>query len=161
VQTALRHSDESVRREGLNVVRRMDHDKAVHVMMHALGDDDDNLVLSALAYFGELKWKNCVVEVMKLVEKGRDERIRKEACLALGKIGDEKALSLLLRVVDYRPGATRIFGLGGAYTDDIRAAAAWALGSFQGNDTVRAVLERAVQDKSAAVRSAAKLSLRT
>ncbi|MDQ7778880.1 MAG: diguanylate cyclase [Planctomycetota bacterium] len=160
IAAALRHPDGSVRKEGINIVRRMDAAKATHVMMQALDDDDPNMIIAAVTFLGEQKVKDAALELVKLVEKTKDDRIRKEACLALGRIVDARTIGALCKVVDYRPGATRIFGLGGGYPEEVRAAAAWALGNFPAQDDVKSVLERAAQDRSASVRAAAKLSLR-
>ena len=79
--------------------------------------------------------------------------MQRECCLALGKLQTERAVPLLSRLL--RPGG--LLRKEGEH-EDVRHAAAWALGKCVQNDEARKALERALEDNKN-VRLAAKAFL--
>ena len=109
--------------------------------------------LAAVSGLGELARGDAVDSVIELLETTETVEVQRECCLALGKLQTERAVPLLARLL--RPGGL----LRKEEHEDVRHAAAWALGQMRQNDEARKALERALEDKNKNVRLAAKAFL--
>ena len=84
------------------------------------------------------------------------EEARREACIALGKLGAVSSVPELCRLL--RRG--RFFGLFGTAPPAVRGAAAWALGQIR-DQRALPYLRKAASDRNAIVQATAKLALQT
>ncbi|MBI5366357.1 MAG: HEAT repeat domain-containing protein [Planctomycetes bacterium] len=151
----LRHGDESVRRETVALLGRIDRGAAVKAVLAALKDDDPAVVRAAVAVVTEHRFVELAPQLAAVLAASKDAALGKEICLALGKIPDLTAIPALAGVLT-RSGMLGGFG---AAPEELRVAAAWALGNYAHADA-RAALTKATSDAAASVRSAAKLALR-
>ncbi|MBI5368321.1 MAG: HEAT repeat domain-containing protein, partial [Planctomycetes bacterium] len=153
---ALRHRDEKVRKEAINLLRRLPRDRAVKLLSRILQDDDPTIATAGVAVLGELRYRDLTDSLARILDMAKDEKLLRETCVAAAKVNDERVVPALGRTL----GRTGVLGFWGGAHEDLRAAAAWALGTYFTNAEARAFLERAANDKSPAVRSAAKMGLR-
>jgi len=103
---------------------------------------------------GDLRYKDAVEVLLELAE-GRTEadEVRSEACVALGRIADRAAISILARLSSGGGGGLSNFFR--PVVREIRVAATRALGSFPTDLTARETLRRLLADALPSVRAAA------
>jgi HEAT repeat protein len=104
LRPALHHGDQRVRKETVHALVKTGGQDAESLIIELLVDDDAAVVLHAIMSLGLLKSKIAVQLLIDMVEKrdffSKQLKFKKEAIVALGRIGDRRAVPLLLRVLE-------------------------------------------------------------
>lgn len=156
--TGLQHQDPRVQTEAVSVARNMGGKVGQGVLRFALQQGQGPAQLVAVQHLGDLARPEAVDELLDLLQRTTFVEVQRECCMALGKLslnrtGHEKAVPVLANVL--RAGGL----LRGEYPEDVRAAAAWALGQMKSIEAARKALEKALDDKNNRVRLTARLTL--
>jgi HEAT repeat protein len=106
--------DPSVRRAAAYGLRRTGDPAAIGPLLDAVSDSDEATRTHALLGLGDLKARQAVDPIIKLLE---DERCAVMAAQALAKIGDERALGFLRLAASESGSARRIKQLHSALID--------------------------------------------
>ena len=146
----LKHRNETIREETINAIKKLPKNTSLPILLEAL-DETESIALLAASTLTELDYREAVDKIVFLFSKVND---KVKICHLLGKIADAKTIPFLRNVL-FKKG---FLGFGRRYSDEIRGAAAWALGHIKIPEAV-AALEKALKDKSPQVSSAAKLGL--
>ena len=149
------HPEAGVRQEMMSTLTRGPREHALRFVSRALSRKRSKVLLGALECAGKLEAVELLDAVVRLVESPPDRNVLRAACLSLGRLGDARAVPVLLGIVDRRP---RFFGLVKGAPEASRAAAARSLGEL-GTPGAKAGLERALKDPAKGVRSAAQRAL--
>ncbi|PLX86272.1 MAG: hypothetical protein C0617_01440 [Desulfuromonas sp.] len=151
------HPEGRIRREALRALTKIGGLAAVGVLIQAMRGKDQDLRTRAIRALGALRNTAAVAPLRKLVGKpdplSRHVEAKKAAVLALGEIGSEDAVPTLLGTLRRR----KFWGR--ARNDELRAAAAFALGKLAAPRAAKG-LKRASRDRAATVADAAKQSLK-
>jgi HEAT repeat protein len=150
VRESIMHPDKRVRAESVQALRGLDRGAAMDVLIGLAGGADPEGAGFVIGALGELGYPESVDWLGGLLKEPGDPLTQTAACAALGKIADAKAVAVLANVAV----ATHIFGLSMIFPDEVRAAAADALGRIGGEEAAK-VLERLVKDRDTTVRRAA------
>ncbi|MBI5365675.1 MAG: HEAT repeat domain-containing protein [Planctomycetes bacterium] len=156
ILAALRHPEGEVRAGVVELLRRLERGAAVRVLLRALKDEDRAVLHTVIPWVGELRLAELSPTLVGLLKGAKDAEFQKTLCLTIGKLGDTSAVPALVEVMQRAP----TLGFFGGLPEDVRSTAAWALGGIGGQDARDALYRAAGSDKSAAVRSSAKLALR-
>lgn len=151
----LQHQDGRVQTEAVTVARSAGGKVAPAVLRWALQQGSAQAQLAAVQHLGELARPDAVDELLDLLNRSSFVEVQRECCLAIGKLGRTAGEKVV-------PAMTNVLRAGGlltsGYPEDVRAAAAWALGQTKTADA-RKALEKALEDKNPRVRLTAKLAL--
>jgi HEAT repeat protein len=156
--TGLQHQDQLVQAEAVAVARGVGGKVAQKVLSWALQNGTPAAQLTAVKHLGELTRPDALDELLDLLQKTTLMEVQREICLAVGKMSLSRphhdkvvpVLSGLLRTGSF---------LRAEYPEDVRAAAAWALGQMKTVEAARKALEKLLEDKDKRVRLTAKLAL--
>lgn len=152
----LDHKDIRVRRETIRALTRIGGQKAVNILLQAAEADDQDIRRQALLSLGAIRAASAIPTLIKMLEQSDWSRkaidIKKDAIRALGEIRSSDAAPCLVRILERRSLLRR------ALNDELRLAAATALGEI-GDETARPALEKATLDHSTAVARAAAQAL--
>jgi len=138
---SLEDSDPDVRREALQqFAYAQPRDAALLALVLQLLADSDPLVVDAAVFAcGELELNEAVEALCAIASSHDDARCRESAVAALGSIGDERGLPVILQSLEDKP--------------PVRRRAIVALANFEGPE-VDAALEKASDDRDWQVRAA-------
>lgn len=114
-------------------------------LIWALHHPEPTVAPRAAWILGERRDRRAVEPLISVIERSKDLGVLEEATVALGKIGDPRALPALQNLLAH------------SYVS-VRERAAWALGRIGHPDAIPA-LQQALTDTSQAVRSAVKSAL--
>jgi hypothetical protein len=135
------YPDADLRREVVRFLIRVPGEKAGALLSRFLSEEDKSVRRPAIVGLGERRWADAVPELLRLLElKTTEPQEEEEICIALGKIGDERAVEPLGRLINLKGNFLR-FGSGVAET--VRLRAAWALariGTFAAKEKLRPFL---------------------
>jgi hypothetical protein len=148
------HQSERVRRAALNTLKRLP-EESTRILTGLLEEGSLEVNLFAITALGELRCKDSLKQIIDTLERSNNTMLKKECCIALGKIGNQEAIPTLLRLIKRR----KILGLIKGEPDELRAAAAWALGNFKTKEAVE-ILKDLTSDKSPKVSSIARMALK-
>ncbi len=152
----LRNGAVNVRRRAAQTLMEQGYPHAGMALLGALAAEKDAGTRAAFVdCLGRLKPKEALDTLCGLAEsRAEPEEVRVAACLSLARIGDARALPILLRLASRREkGLTSI--LRAPVPAPVRAAAARALAAFPGEREARDALRRAHEDRDPGVRAAA------
>lgn len=153
----LGHGDIRVRRETIRALTKVGGQRAVAILLQTAESPDQELRRQALLSLGAIRAASALPTLLNLLEQPgwsrRTVDIKKDTMRALGEIGSSDAIPALIRILAQRRLLRR------ALNDELRVAAATALGDI-GDDSARAALEAAVEDRSATVARAAAQALK-
>ena len=159
---ALAHSDDRVRRAAARALGKLGGIRAEKQLGDALASNEPETQMEILAALGAMKGDTAIPQIAELTKKriGRgDDSVRLRAIEILGQIGSAAAIAPLTELLR-RKGL-----LGGGESNEIRAAAAKALGALnalglqearqaadaiigvEGDGTVRQILQRSTPAK--------------
>jgi hypothetical protein len=151
----LRHGAVAVRKRAATMLSEQAYPRAGALLLDAFNVEGDAPTrLTLVESLGRARHR-AAVEPLNLVVDGRGEteEVRAAACVALGKIGDARAVPVLARVyAKGERGLTKMFRL---VPPAVRASAARALAFFPGNREAREALKRAREDHDPSVRAVA------
>ncbi|MCI0484292.1 MAG: HEAT repeat domain-containing protein [candidate division NC10 bacterium] len=151
-----RHSDPRIRRESIRLYGQLGAEQGGDPLLALLGDTDTSVRLAAIAALGGLKVKAAVPPLRQLAEAHpgtRDLEEQKRAIAALGAIGDPQVLPTLIGLLHRRRWLSR------RRTEDLRIAAAYALGALRMPEGMEA-LRAAARSGPAALKRACEVALR-
>ncbi|MDQ7821369.1 MAG: diguanylate cyclase [Candidatus Eremiobacteraeota bacterium] len=155
----LNHPLQDIRRSVHRYLIRAKLEGKVDILRSVLQKGEPAAASDAALCLGALGAKEALHDLMKVLQrkwqKSSDELIalEREACVALGRIGDPSAVPLLSGVLIEGTAAHFM----GKRDPSVRAAAAWAL-SYFAPDKVKDLLERASREPHPVISSAAKLA---
>jgi HEAT repeat protein len=163
LRTALATPDTALRVEIVRVLGRLGGDVAGEALVKALDDGSDDVRIEAVRGLGESRYRRAGHALVNLVTAGSwwsasedVMRVRAEACVALGQIGDRQHVAALLGVL----WPTGLAKLARGKLSTLRVAAVRGLKSFP-TPEVRRAIEAAAEDKDARVQAAARAVLKT
>jgi HEAT repeat protein len=118
-------------------------EKLLNLLLKNLKDRDGLVRSEAASRIGELKVKEAVEELTKLLKEDRDSLVRSHAAAALGDLGDEakEAVESLIETMQ----KDQIVG--------VRLEAAVALGNIGSEDAIPELTKIAMEDEDIRVRS--------
>jgi HEAT repeat protein len=152
----LQQDDVRVRRETIRALTRIGGVRAVEILLQVAAHDDHDMRRQAVISLGAIRAVDAIPTLLSFLSKRgwspRTLDLKKDAIRALGEIRSGDAVPALLAVL----GKKRL--LKRQLNDELRAAAAVALGDIAAEDA-RQALERATHDKSAKVSRAASQAL--
>ena len=142
----LGHPDRAVRFKIIETLTRIGTEHAAASMLPLLDDSRREVRFAAVTSLGRIKARAAAPALLALLQApGDDVEMQQAACEALGAIGDESAVPVLLETVR----AGHWLGRLHASARELRLAAALALGSFSRRDrTYRSCSLRATYGQS-------------
>lgn len=90
-----KHPDARVRKEVIKTLARFRNPKVFQFLNDLLQKESDDIKLLIIFSLGIMKSKEAIADLIKLLENDNNLSIKKEALIALGRIGDEKVFPLL------------------------------------------------------------------
>ena len=96
----LQHSDKDMRILSANTLGRIRTKEAVPMLIHALKDENVNVVYNVVECLGDIGDRRAVPPLMQLLQEYADEWVHVATLEALGKIGDQRVVDLLLSLVN-------------------------------------------------------------
>lgn len=156
LMNGLRHNSEKVRKEVSRVVKDIPVDRQQNILGELLEDENPSHQLTALGAISDESQISMSPVLRDLLGRIKDLQVRKECCIALGKIRDKNAVALLAAVVEKKGG----WGIFKGEDDEVRSAATWAIGNIPSPESKEILKRLLLTDKSPAVRSAAKFALK-
>lgn len=100
---ALYHGDQRVRKETIHALVKIGGKDAESMIIELIEDADPAIVLHAIMSLGLLKSDAAVQLLIQIIEKSdffsRQIKVKKEAIIALGRIGDRRAVTPLLSLL--------------------------------------------------------------
>lgn len=158
MQAPLHHPDERVRKETIRSLVKIGSEKAAILLGKALHDESEEVVelaLDALVALGSRPSLSMILEIARGRSHFGTEAInlRKKAIIALGKMAHEPALPTLIEFIEKKG------FLGMAYDEELREAAALALGLMGKFEAIESLKKAAKNDPTSSVREVAKRSL--
>ncbi len=95
----LRNSDKDMRILSANTLGRIRAQEVVPMLIEALNDDNINVVYNVVECLGDIGSPRSLPALMKLLSKYKDVWVHVATLEALGKIGDQRVVELLLSLV--------------------------------------------------------------
>jgi HEAT repeat protein len=155
----LRHATVAVRRRSATMLSEQSYPRAGGLLLDSLSAEaDPQTRMTFVECLGRLRFRGAVDALNKMVEeRQQSEEVRCAACVALGRIGDVRAVPVLAKMY-YKgeKGLTKVFRL---VPTAVRAAAARALASFPTHKEARDALRSAKDDHDPSVRAVANQAL--
>jgi len=152
----LQHDEIRVRRETIRSLTRIGGKRAIKILLQTAASDDHDLRRQAILSLGAMRATVASPTLMSILkQKGwsqRDIDLKKDTIRALGEIRDSEAIPELLKII------TKRCWLHKQLNDELRVAAAAALGDIA-EESTRAALEKATNDKATTVARAAAQAL--
>ena len=153
----LSHDDQTVQSAALTEARKLGGRVAQQVLVWALAHGSAQVQLESVKHLGDLARPEAVDAMIALAQTTTLVEVQRECCLAFGKLAlsrsySEKVVNVLASFLS--PGLFRK-----DYHEDVRHAAAWALGQMTDNEVARRTLNKALDDKDKRVRLTARLTL--
>src|SRR3989339_280461 len=154
--TLIRYPDAAIKKEIMRYLSRYPSGQSKVLLIEQLKDKDEKVAGEAIRLLGEVKCREAVPALVKLLSAMRVPlSLQEEICVALGVIGDSAAVPALIAKLNRKMSwfSRRDTGI-----ERVRMRAAWSLRKFTGKDVEHA-LEKAAADKAAPVSLTAKESL--
>lgn len=151
----LRHPALRVRRRAAALAAEQAYPRAGAALLEAFHAEEDPAARRTLVEcLGRVRYREAV-EGLAAAAEGRSNPpdLRAEACLALGRIGDPRAVPVLARIC--LRGEKGITGILRSVPAEVRAAAVRALALFPDEREAREALRKAHEDRDPQVRAAA------
>ncbi len=151
----LQHPDPRLRRETTRMAGQLTPELSEGLILKALEDDQTSVRQAAIAQLGGLKVKKAVPHLQRIAEErpgSRDLEEQKAAITALGVIGASEAVPTLIALLHRKSWFHR------KVTDELRIAAAYALGSVGRPEAVEA-LRAVMKSAPPALRQACEVAL--
>ncbi len=153
----LQHDEIRVRRETIRALTKIGGKRAINILQKTAVADDQEMRRQAVLSLGALRATAAVPTLLALLkQKGWSQReidLRKDTIRALGEIHAPEATPELVKILKKKRWMNR------QLNDELRAAAADALGDLADESTQKA-LEKATNDRNASVARAAAQALK-
>jgi len=147
------YPDKDVKMMLLKYLQKNNTQQARNLLIRKLKDKE--VVIMAVKILGELKCAEAVEEIIKLAETN-NPLLQEEICIALGNIGDKRAINVLRK---FLRGKKSFFGIGkNLIPDTVRLKSAWALRNFPFRET-KEILKEATKEKNPIIRKVIEESL--
>jgi hypothetical protein len=155
----MRHATVAVRRRSATMLSEQAYPRAGGLLLDSLAAEaDPQTRMIIVECLGRLRFRGAVDALNKMAdERGQAEDVRCAACVALGRIGDVRAVPVLAKLY-YKgeKGLTKVFKM---VPGAVRAAAARSLASFPTHKEAREALRAAKEDHDPSVRAVANQAL--
>jgi len=132
LQSLLEHEDVRVRQEALNGIHKIGGQYRGDILLSALPSADDRMKTHIVDLLGVLKYEDAVIPLRHLLtsksvfsSKVRDE-MEEKICLALGRIGSQKAIPILKSITEQKGLLTMR-----PYSPSVKSAALSAMGMIR------------------------------
>ena len=153
ISELIEYPDKDVKKMLLKYLQKYDTQEARNLLIKKLKDKD--VVITAIKILGELRCTNAVDEMIKLA-KTNNSAIQEEVCIALGNIGDKRAVNILGKLLK---GKKSFFGLGkNLISDTVRLKSAWVLRNFPTRETEE-ILKEAIRERNPVIKKVIEDSL--
>jgi HEAT repeat protein len=153
----LQHDEIRVRREAIRAMTKIGGKRAIKILLQTVIADDQEMRRQAILSLGAMRATAAVPTLLALLkQKGWSQReidLKKDVIRALGEIRDPASTPELVKVLKRKRWLRR------QLNDELRTAAAAALGDIADENTQN-VLDRATNDRNAAVARAAAQALK-
>jgi hypothetical protein len=149
------HTDEKVVNKLLDLAEPLGYAAADEIVSKLLWRADEKMLLRALQTATRLKLKNSAPKILDMLKREQSEKLSIACCEFFQQMPLSIALDILIKIATSKKG---FLGMQYEYGADLRAAAVLALGSFKNPEAENAI-KKAREDKSAAVRAAARHAL--
>lgn len=151
----LRHGALAVRRRAAVLAAEQGYPRAGPALLEAFHAEEDALSRRALVEcLGRVRYRGAVEDLAAVAEaRANPADLRAAACVALGRIGDRRAVPVLARLC--LKGEKGITGILRAVPAEVRAAAVRALALFPDEAEALEALRRVQEDRDPQVRAAA------
>ena len=155
----LRHATVTVRRRSATMLAEQSYPRAGGLLLDSLlVEADPQTRLIFVECLGRLRFRGAVDALNRLAdERQYPEELRCAACAALGRIGDVRAVPVLVKL--YFKGEKALTKVFNRVPPALRASAARALASFPGHKDARDALKAAKEDHDPSVRAVANQAL--
>lgn len=156
LSTALCHASPGVRSEASKLLRRIRCD--IHrILLDVLrSGKEGGVITEAILQLGRLKSREAVAPILDcIVGDDVSESVLYEGCIALGRIGDARAVDFLINVLNGARGLLRRK----LHSSKVRFAAAWSLAQI-GNEVAREALHKVRRDRDTEIRALVTRSLK-
>ncbi len=153
----LQHDEIRVRRETIRALTKIGGQKAIKILLQVAVTNDQEMQRQAILSLGAIRATGAIPTLLALLQQsGWSQRamdLRKDIIRALGEIRDAAAIPELIKIVRKKRWLRR------QLNDELRIVAAAALGDIA-DESTRSVLEKATNDRTAAVARAAAQALK-
>lgn len=153
----LKHQDTRVRRETIRTLTKIGGEKSIQLLLQTAAESDLEMRRHAIISLGAMQAQSAIPTLLALLkQKGwsqRDIDLKKESIRALGEIRADEAVPELSRMLKRKSWFRK------QLNDELRAAAATALGDI-GGESARETLQSAVNDRSSHVARTAAAALK-
>jgi HEAT repeat protein len=132
------HGDSRVRMESIRSLARIGGGEATAVLLGLLKDPNQAIAIQSITWLGNSRNQGAIKHLLNLVKKmdllGKQQPLKKEALLAIGRIGDRRILETLFSIV-----RKRYWIMPGRW-EELKIYAVEAIGNL-GGESARAFLE--------------------
>jgi HEAT repeat protein len=157
IALSLQHDEIRVRREAIRAITKIGGTRAVKILLKTAVADDQEMRRQAILSLGVMRATGATPTLLALLkQKGWSQReidLKKDVIRALGEIRTPEATPELIKTLKKKRWLNR------QLNDELRAAAAAALGDIADENT-QDILEKATNDRNAAVARAAAQALK-
>ncbi|HRY30166.1 MAG TPA: HEAT repeat domain-containing protein [Elusimicrobiota bacterium] len=150
----LHYPDPTIRRRLIHLLARIPSPDASRLLTAFLDDGDESVLVEAVRAVGETRHHGAVEKLCNLLKNGTTRQLE-ETCLALGHLGNDKALDALLDILEPKSG---LFKKRAAVEETVRVRAAWAIAQFK-SVPARDALTRLLKDPNLQVQNIARTAL--
>jgi len=153
----LQHDEIRVRREAIRSLTKIGGKRAIKILLQTAVDDDQDMRRQAILSLGAMRATAAVPTLLAILkQKGWSQReidLRKDTIRALGEIRAPEATPELVKILKKKRWLRR------QLNDELRAAAAAALGDI-GDESTQKILDKATNDRNTGVARAAAQALK-
>lgn len=147
-----KHPDTRVRKEVIKTIARIRHPKVFPFLKEMLSQESDDIKLLIIFSLGIMRSVDAIEDIARIAENDKNINMRKEALVALGRIGTQKVFEILKRY------ALKKSFFKKAENKILRVAAINGLGEIRTHESAN-ILEQLLKDSDPDVRDAAFESL--
>jgi HEAT repeat protein len=153
---ALRDEKTQVRRAAFRLAERLNDEQTVDLLCDIAQMEEAGKALPAIRSLGRMQAVQGVPVLAAVLSKAKEPEIQMACCQALGQIADPAGMDILIRILTPKG----LLSLQKKYTDNLRAAAAFALARIP-HPRVAEVMKSFAEDGDSRVRQAARAVLAT
>jgi HEAT repeat protein len=151
IEFCLEDSNRKIRRAAFQLLERLGRDDLIDILLPYARGDDPAMAKGAIRSLGSLASKAAAEALASIPNATKDSELVIVCCQALGRIGDERCIDALQRVLRRR----RFLFFGRRWNEQVRAMAAMALKQISDPQAAK-VLSRFTRDEHRRVQQLAR-----